>query len=152
MRLPRLGVAERPLSVYRGFSGAHYSWGFFAPDIGSQFRVSFEVVNGEGRKTVQPLLSHGPNEVDLRRAGIVATFWYGLSDPKIRRSLTASWAASVFARQPDARKVTVYVQAYHIPSAEKIKAGQRPEWVGIYDATYTRNGVQGQSPWPPEAT
>ena len=139
IRLPRLGVFAKPVNLYRGFSGAHYSWGFFAPDIGSQFRVDFEVVDQAGKKAEQPLVTHGPNEVDLRRAGIVATFWYGLSDPKIRRALAASWAASVFARQADAKKVTVLVQAYHIPSAERIKAGHRPGWVSIYDATFARD-------------
>jgi hypothetical protein len=142
LRLPSLGPANRLVALYLGLSGAHYSWGFFAPNIGSQFRTEFEVHERGGRVVTEELGSRGPNEVLLRETGIAATFWFGLQDEKIRRSLTASWAAHLFNREPLAESVVVLVSAYYLPSMAQIRSGVKPAWVPVYRATYTRAGAE----------
>ena len=86
-----------------------------------------------------PVPEAGPNEVLLRETGIAATFWFGMQDQKIRRSLTASWAARAFNEHPNADSVSVRVSAYFLPSMAQIRGGTAPAWVPVYDATFRRH-------------
>ncbi len=138
VRLPSLGRLNQATGLYLAFSGAHYSWGFFAPNIGTEFKVDFRIRDKDGKASLEHLGDRGPNEVLLRETGIAATFWFGLHDEKIRRSLTASWAADVFSRHPEAKSVDVDVSAYYLPSQRQIRDGALPTWVPTYEATFER--------------
>jgi hypothetical protein len=139
-KLPSLGRLNQPTALYLAFSGAHYSWGFFAPNIGSQFKTEFRVHLADGRVLEHSLGSRGPDEVLLRQTGLAATFWFGMQDTRIRRSLTASWAASEFTLNPDAKSVEVNVSAFYLPSMRQLRAGANQRWVPVYSAEYGREG------------
>jgi hypothetical protein len=138
LRVPYAGRFTRAVGYYLGFSGAIYSWGFFAPNMGSQFKTDFVIHRKDGAISRERMGAHGPNEVLLREAGIASTFWFGMTNRKIRRSLTASWASDAFNRHPDAQQVDVQVSAFYLPSQQQLREGVPSKWVPMYAASYQR--------------
>ena len=69
-------------------------------------------------------LEEGSNrEVQLRIDSIVTTFYHAEFRPDLRRSFTASWAATMFGRHPDAKRVIARVDVYDLPTMDQYRRG-----------------------------
>jgi hypothetical protein len=145
-----LGRAAR---TYGAYSGSDSSYGFFAPSVGPQIRATFTLSDDSGRTWTDTLESRSNREVELRIGGIVALF----CSTDERDALAASLAATMFGRHPEARFVTVQAESYgttgtaatsqedlyQLPSMANYRAGERPMWRVLYQATFTR-GAEGE--------
>jgi hypothetical protein len=122
----------KALRWYGGMSGANNGYGFFA-SVGPSYRVSFTMTNSTGRTWTDVLDQGKNNEATLRFNGTVSILGY------VGDGLTASWAATMFGRHPDAQQVVVELNEYDPPSMEDYQAGKRAQWERVYEAMFVRN-------------
>jgi hypothetical protein len=138
------GPVAQALRWYSALSGADGSFGFFSPGVPPQYRAQFTLVGKDGRTWTDTLERGGSHEARLRLSGI-ADKLFPLDPeerpPDFQRTLTASWAAALFARHPEASRVVVRVEAYEVPSLADYQGGARLDWETIYEVTFTRTGA-----------
>lgn len=130
------GILGRALTLYLGVSGSNTRYGFFAPSVGTSLRASFDVQTQNGRTFREWLGNTDGQEASIRIGNLAALFGRFVDDKKMQRSLTASWAAQVFARHPEAKKVAVHVEIYDLPSMAEYREGLRPNWKTMYRGEY----------------
>lgn len=133
--------APRLLALYGALSGTDSSYGFFAPEVGTQLRVTFELTCADGTKRTDILTTGASHEADLRIGDMVAIFW--MADENLQRGLAGSWAGRMLARHPDATRVLVHLDAYELPTMAEYKRGERPDWSLYYEAEFVRRAQLG---------
>lgn len=133
------------LQAYGRLSGADYGFAFFAPGVGSEQRVSFEVTQGSGEVVRDDFRSEN-EAVNLRIHSMLIRF----KRKNIQDRMASSWAAAMFGRHPEARSVTVLVEEFHLPSMQAHRSGERPAWREIYRASFERR-LPAPSPSSPTA-
>jgi hypothetical protein len=133
--------AHPVISQYAALSGTDSSYGFFAPTVGTQLRVLFELTDAEGKKSTDILTTGASHEADLRIGDMVAIFW--MVDLDLQRALAGSWAGRTLARHPDAQRVVVHLDAYDLPTMAEYREGTRPDWAPFYEAEFERRSKQG---------
>jgi hypothetical protein len=136
------GYFGKVLDYYSNLSGASSGYGFFASGVGGQLRARFDVIDHEGHQSSATLEPTSSQEAALRVGHIIHEFWDGDEDPGMRRSLAASLAGKVFARNPQARKVVVRVESFDPVSMEAFRRGSRPQWSPLYQAQFVRQSRQ----------
>ena len=124
------------LGQYGDLSGSSSSYGFFAPAVASQSRVSLAVRDVHGNECGDTLLADATSAADLRAGGMVDGF-PGFSDAQ-RRGLTASWASAMFGRHPSAEEVVVGVEIEVLPTMAEWRNGKRSTWIPVYRGAYRR--------------
>ncbi|MBU8899641.1 hypothetical protein DRW03_03160 [Corallococcus sp. H22C18031201] len=117
--------------VYAAWSGASSQFSFFAPGVSPAVRVSFRAERESGGE-IRDDFRFDSAAMNLRIHSMLLRF--GLKD--VQDPLARSWAAAMFGRHPDARSVTVRVEALRLPSMEAYRAGDRPEWMDAYRAVF----------------
>jgi hypothetical protein len=122
------------IARYGALSGTDSSYGFFAPAVGTQLRVTFELTREDGTKSEDVLTTGASHEADLRIGDMVAIFW--MDDEDLRRSLVGSWAGRMLARHPEATSVVVRLDAYDLPTMAEYRRGERPDWAPHYEAEF----------------
>lgn len=124
------------LRIYQAYTGADSGYDFFAPDVGTQLRASFEVTDQKGE--VQSTVFDNPQdkEISLRIGNIVNMFWSEDYDEDTQRALAASWASAISRRYPAAKKVRLRIQEYDLPTIQEYNEGLRPKWNDYYMATF----------------
>ena len=130
VRLPDGGLAGRTIARYAALTGADSSYGFFAPFVGTQLRVIFEVTDRAGRKIEEPLQLGDNREISLRIANVVAMYWS--QDDELRRALSASLAGKILATHPEAERVAVRLDVFEMPTMKAYREGDRPRWALHY--------------------
>lgn len=135
--------------AYSKLSGADNGYGFFAPNVGAQFRTVFLIKDANGRESMRDLKLGSTSEANLRFTGISSQIVS--LPPGPRHRLLQSFAAMMFGRNPDATTVTVRLEIYgfdrsrevaDFPTMAEYRSGVRPEWLPILDATFTRNDLE----------
>jgi hypothetical protein len=132
------------INQYGALSGTDSSYGFFAPEVGTQLRVLFELTCADGTKRTDILTTGASHEADLRIGDMVAIFWS--ADEDLQRGLAASWAGRMLARHPEATRVVVHLDAYELPTMAEYKQGERPDWSPHYQAEFVRRATLGAEP------
>lgn len=135
---PLLG---KPLIYYGSLSGAGHSYGFFAPGVGSAFRVEFDIDKNH-ESFIAKLDSHYNREAELRLSNLLGLISKTVEDERIRRSVAASWAGKMFARYPGAQSVTVRLEMHGLPTMAFYKTGTRFNWEPFYRAKFVRAQAQ----------
>lgn len=133
-----LPIVGRPLAFYGDLSGSGTAYTFFTPGVYAQMRAVIDIVDSSGHNRTQ-FLGEGPNrEVNLRLNDIIEQFMNDYKDQlKFQRSLAASIAGSVFAREHDARKIGISIERYTAPSRREYLAGKTTvPWEKLYSATF----------------
>lgn len=134
-----LGALGRLVERYGTVSGASYGFGFFAPEVTGQLQASFEVIDGEGKKTITSLETGISHEADLRVGDIIDKLAGDADDPeRLRRDLAASLAGKVFGRHPEAREVVVRLLLFESVSMEEFRRGTLPMSRPVYEARFAR--------------
>lgn len=122
------------LAEYAALTGAGNSYGFFAPYVGTQLRLTCEVRAGRWRDRIVVPPPAANHEVALRLAEMVAIFWQ--EDEAQRRALAASVAGRMFALHPEAESVAVLLDVYDLPSMKTYREGKRPSYALHYLARF----------------
>ena len=144
MYVPLTGDSLLPNLVgqYGDMSGSGSSYGFFAPAVASQNRVSLAVRDAHGHECGDAQLVHA-TWADLRAGGMVDGV-PDFSDAQ-RRGLTASWAGAMFGRHPSAEEVVVGVESEALPTMAEWRNGKRSTWIPVYQGAYCRK-EHGEGP------
>lgn len=124
--------------VYSDMTGANSGFKFFAPNVGSDPRVVFEIYHKDGKVTERFMHTGRNREAELRWRGMISQFWDEADNEKMRRALTASWSGKIFARYPDSKEIVVKVQSYFLPTMEEWRKGRKPYWEDYYKVKYRR--------------
>lgn len=132
----------KALRCYGALSGADDGYGFFAPSVAFQRRIALIITDSTGASRTEYLDEGENREVALRVGGVVDTLPLADSHAKWRRSMAASWAASMFGRHSDANEILVRVEEYQLPAMVEYKAGERPAWRVMYEARFVRDRDQ----------
>jgi len=130
---------------YGAVSGSAMGYGFFAPSVGAQMRARFVLSNGAGSTWEDDFTSGHNQEVRLRVGSIVTMFPAEEDRQLLRDDLLSCWAVAMFARHPDANGVTIYLEAYDVPSMAGYRAGARPTWVPVWTAKFNRDEEKRKS-------
>ena len=130
--------ANGVLAEYGALSGTDSAYGFFAPSVGTQLRVTFVLTDAAGAITTDILTTGVSKEADLRIGDMVAIFW--MDDHDLQRAMAGSWAGRMLARHPDAVRVAVHLDVYDLPTMAEYREGKRPEWDPYYEAVFVRRG------------
>ena len=141
MRLPPHGVLsafETFFRYYGNFSGAQSGFGYFAPEIGSELRSHFEVVEADGSTRIESLSAGASREAALRINNLVALLGQSMFEEKERRKVAASLAGKVLARHPGAPRVALVIEELDLPSMASYREGKRPSWKPFYRVTFAR--------------
>ena len=133
------GALQFGAHPYQIITGTSYSFSFFAPTIGTETRVLFDLIDKKGSTTRTVSLRDGlPNELKLRIGGIVNT----LRDPDLskdaRRALAASWAGQVLAEFPESPEVLLRVEKYDLPSMRGARNGKLLGWTTVETMRFRR--------------
>lgn len=134
--LPDRSLPGRAIARYAALTGADSNYGFFAPSVGRQLRLTFEVLDHAGGTTEEPLRLGDNREISLRTAQVVETFW--TEDDDLRRALSASLAGKVLARHPEAKSVAVRLDLLEMPTMQAYREGEQPWWALYYRAQFVR--------------
>lgn len=132
------------IARYGALSGTDSSYGFFAPGVGTQLRVTFELTREDGTKSTDVLTTDASHEADLRIGDMVAIFW--MADEDLRRGLAASWAGRMLARHLEATRVVVHLDSYDLPTMAQYQQGERPGWAPHYEAEFVHRARAGAAP------
>lgn len=121
--------------VYGFFSGASAGYSFFAPEIGSELKLKFELM--DSNETDQ--LEAGSNrEAELKIVTLAYLLSDAIEDPKKRQKIAASFAGKILARHPNAKTVRVVIESYELPSMQDYREGKREDWKFFYQATFAK--------------
>ncbi|MGH9877582.1 MAG: hypothetical protein ACRD5H_08080 [Nitrososphaerales archaeon] len=127
------GFFNKSLVMYTDVTGARYSYGFFAPDVPNQALAVVTSENESGEKTVEAF-GAGTREIDHRITTMMSFFTVVDTD----NLHAASLAGYAFDHHPEAKKVTVSLRCYTIPSMEEYRQGKRPTADEYYKGVYVR--------------
>ena len=143
--LPVVGLA---LTYYRVVSGTDSGYAYFAPSVGAPPVARFTVVGRDGRALVDTLETGVTREADIRVEDLIEVMTHRRADDAIRRKVAASWAATMFARHPDAEAVIIDVGNDRIPSMKELRRGEAPRWRSIFRARIARRSshTRGDTP------
>lgn len=132
------GWVGRLVATYAALSGADNVYGFFAPSVGTIFRAKFAITDRDGATTTDVLERGASHEASRRMGYLVDMFWDAEHDPKLQRSLVASWAGKMFTRHPEAKSITALLEVYFLPTMAEYRRGSKPGWDPYYQATFVR--------------
>ncbi len=126
-----------PLSIYGYYTGSVSKLSFFAPGVGSQLRVRYHGIDPNGVVSEGNLIT-GRGETDLRIEKIIAMFWRNNPADELRRSLAASWAGKILAKNPKLLAVSISIDSFDLPSMSRFRSGQEAKWIPYYFATFRK--------------
>src|SRR5262249_49107670 len=132
------------VQAYAKLSGADGQYGFYAPEVGAQYRARFILQDNQGNTRCDGLDEATCPEARLRLGGSVeCVFANGTAEqvPKLRKRRVKSWAAAMFTRHPGAVTVTVVVEVWNIPTMAEYRDGLRPNWISVYHCQVLRDSL-----------
>jgi hypothetical protein len=131
------GKLGQVAAFYSRLASADGGFNFYAPSVSAPFRAQFEVEEANGRHFTAHL-SDGMGFARTHSETMVAWFWVAATNPKLKRSIVASWASDMFSRFPSASKIGVTIEMYDLPTMANYRAGARPSWKPVYEANFNR--------------
>lgn len=140
LRVQERGAIGELVTWYGALTGAERGFGFFAPQVNTQARASFTIVDKDGHSFERSLEEGSSAESTLRINNLGSRFWQILDKGSLdlRHSMAASWAGKMFARYPQAKQVTVHFEVFQLYSMAEYRAGRIPHWTRLYDAVFSR--------------
>jgi hypothetical protein len=137
------GSLGRGLRLYDALSGAGDAYSFFAPTVGPQLRARFTLSTPQGARE-ETLEGGKSREVGFRLGNVAGTIYLASQHTDLRRAFLGALAASRFGAHPEASLVQVSIEEWVMPTMAAYRAGARPWWRSLCDATFVRT-----SPHPP---
>ncbi len=135
------GSPGRGLRFYDALSGAGDSYSFFAPAVGPQLRARFTLSTPQGERSEETLEAGKSREVGFRLGNLAGTVYIVATHTDLRRAFLGALAASRFGAHPGANLVQVSIEEWEMPTMAEYRAGARPRWRTLHDATFERTPV-----------
>ena len=135
------GPVGRGLRFYDALSGAGDSYSFFAPTVGPQLRARFTLSTPQGERSEETLETGKSREVGFRLGNLAGTIYIAAKRTDLRRAFLGALAASSFGAHPEASHVQVNIEEWVMPTMADYRAGVRPRWRSLYDATFVRSST-----------
>ena len=119
----------------------------------TQFRTTFLLKDENGREWKENLQLGNNSEANLRFTGISSQL--ATMPPPARHRVMSSFAGMMFGRNPTAKTITVRLELYgfdrneqeaDFPTMAEYRAGIRPKWLPMLDATFSRNNSNETTP------
>lgn len=126
------------LRFYSALTGSGDSYSFFAPSVGPQVRARFILSWPHGKQAEETLESGKSREVGFRVGNIAGTIYIAAKRSDLQRAFLGALAANRFGAHPDASEVQVHIEEWEMPTMIDYRAGSRPWWRVLNEATYTR--------------
>lgn len=127
------------LRFYTALSGSGDSYSFFAPSVGPQVRARFVLSSPQGEHVEETLETGKSREVGFRLGNIAGTIYIAAKRTDLQRAFLGALAANRFGAHPEASEVRVNLEEWEMPSMTDYRAGSRPWWRVLNEATFTRN-------------
>jgi hypothetical protein len=131
------------LAQYSDISGADTQYGFFAPSVASQCRLTLTLRDAERREWSDTLVADPAAGFGWRTSSAIDAI--PRLPENLRRALAGSWAAVMFGRHPQAVEVVVDAQIELLPTMAEWDAGARPKWESLYTSTFVRKAGSGDA-------
>lgn len=132
------GPVARALRFYEALSGAGDSYSFFAPAPGPQLRTRFTLSTPQGERSEETLEDGKSREVGFRLGNLAGTVYLVSERADLRRAFLGALAASRLGAHPEANRVQVTIEEWVMPTMAEYRAGARPRWRSLYEATFVR--------------
>jgi hypothetical protein len=138
----------RPYSLFLTYTGLETGYGFFAPNVASDFLIEFECLDSNGRKLKEnaPFLM-GSKEGTLRLNTASAMFMYYIrpdssgTDGEKCKIFLKGLSLRMMEREKNISSVTARVFLYHYPDLEKYNIDKKPMYVLYESQSYSRNAM-----------
>lgn len=127
------------LAIYARLTGAGAGFGFFSPAIPKEVQVDFEIETTDRGLIRTTLQEEMIKEVSFRVGNMIRLLNRNFYQKKIMRSIAASLSASMFARFPTAKTITLHTYIYDFPSLEEGRAGKLPRPRRVYSVKFGRD-------------
>ncbi len=132
------GPAAKGLRFYDAVSGAGDSYAFFAPAVGPQVRARFTLSTPQGQRSEETLEAGKSREVGFRVGNLAGTVSIVADRTDLRRAFLGALAATGLGAHPEANLVQVTIEEWVMPTMAEYRAGARPRWRSLHDATFVR--------------
>jgi hypothetical protein len=132
------GPVGRGLRFYDALSGAGDSYSFFAPAVGPQLRARFILWSPQGERSEETLETGKSREAGFRLGNLAGTVYIAGKRTDLRRAFLGALAASSFGAHPEASRVQVNIEEWVVPTMAEYRAGARPRWRMLHEATFVR--------------
>jgi hypothetical protein len=134
------GALRSALCTYGDFTGARYSFGFFAPGVPNPVVADVAYTEADGRVWHETLGS-GTREIDHRMTTMMTFFTVVETDDLHATTL----ALNALRRHPEAAEVAVSLRCYNLPSMSEWRSGVRPAANEYYWGRFRRRSdVEGE--------
>ncbi len=122
------------LRIYRDASGCFRDYSYFAPNVANDTRAGF--ITRKGQDVFRFLSFSAENEiVNTRYNNVISS---GMRNPKVRELFSRSWATAIFGRDSNISEVTVFAEAYLVPTIDEYRTGKQPSWQTIYVGSFEK--------------
>jgi hypothetical protein len=138
----------RPYSLFLTYSGLETGYGFFAPNVASDFVVEFECLDSTGKvlKENASLLMRS-KEGGLRLNTATSMFMYYIkpdslsTDGEKCKIFLKGLSLRMMEREKNISSVTARVFLYHYPDLVTYNIDKKPVYVLYESQSYTRNNI-----------
>jgi hypothetical protein len=101
-------------------------------------RARFTLSTAQGERFEETLESGKSREVGFRLGNLAGTVYIVAKRADLRRAFLGALAATRFGAHPEASLVQVSIEEWEMPTMAGYRAGVRPGWRCLYDATFVR--------------
>ncbi|WP_025741340.1 hypothetical protein [Aquimarina pacifica] len=116
------------LRIYRDFAGCFRDYTYFAPNIANDTRAGFIAKTTSDSVYFLPFRAEN-KLVNTRYNNLISS---GMRNPKGRDLFARSWATLLFGQSDSICDITVFTEAYIIPTIQEYRNGMQPSWNMIY--------------------
>ena len=113
----------RALALYGAYTGVPRHYDFFAPEVSTQARAEFRVIDARG--AAREARIDTPSGEANQRLAMMYTF---LGEPRLRAHLAHGWTEYLLRRHPGAQRVEVRLMVLDLPSSGQARAGRQAAW------------------------
>ncbi len=129
-------IPNKPITLYASYAGADKHYGFFAPGVAPDVRILFEIEDTEkGCFTEEFALPEANSEISHRLYTMRSVF---AKVTEFQDFGATSLAAAMFNKYNTAQQVEVQVEVMNTPTMKAYQAGERPNWIRIYESTFQK--------------
>ncbi len=122
------------LRIYRDFAGCFRDYTYFAPNIANDTRAGFITKTATDSAYFLPFRAEN-KIVNTRYNNLISS---GMRNPKGRDLFARSWATLLLGQSDSIHEVTVFTEAYIIPTLQEYRNGAKPSWEMIYIGSFEK--------------
>ncbi len=139
--LEKTGAFSDVFRLYSDYSGAETGYGFYAPNVASQFLVLYTIKDDDGNVIETSLPRHYSKEALTRYFTAFDVFMDKIDKPDEKYDnfmdvIMKSMALKVLEDHPPYRNIEADLLVYDLPVIAEFQAGERPDYAHILHYDY----------------